>query len=170
MLIRRRFRIWISKEFLPVNEVRRAYYHKWEERIRKFNMPRQLTTTKTSHEEKKLTFFQSLSWLDYSNSLTLSNASEILWNWISINHIQVQKRKNILSLLVYVLHETCEIRHFHVVVVQGRQRNICKKAWCTCKVVVLPCQAIAFFTFSSPLHLEFPNIYDTLWSVRNRIF
>ena len=33
MLIRRRFRIWISKEFLPVNEVRRAYYHKWEERI-----------------------------------------------------------------------------------------------------------------------------------------
>ena len=33
MLIRRRFRIWISKEFLPVNEVRRAYYHMWEERI-----------------------------------------------------------------------------------------------------------------------------------------
>ena len=133
-------------------------------------MPRQLTTTKTSHKEKKLRFFQSLSWLDYSNSLTLSNASEIFWNWISINHIQVQKRKKILSLLVYVLHETCEIRHFHVVVVQWRQRNICKKAWCTCKVVVLPCQAIAFFTFSSPLHLKLPIIYDTLWSVRNRIF
>ena len=31
--MRRRFRIWISKEFLPVNEVRRAYYHKWEDRI-----------------------------------------------------------------------------------------------------------------------------------------
>ena len=45
-----------------------------------------------------------------------------------------------------------------------------KKAWCTCKVVVLPCQAIAFFTFSSPLHLKLPIIYDTLWSVRNRIF
>ena len=33
MLIRRRFRIWISKEFLPVNEVRRAYSHMLEERI-----------------------------------------------------------------------------------------------------------------------------------------
>ena len=29
-----------------------------------------------------------------------------------------------------------EIRHFHVVVVQWRPRNICKEAWCTCKVVV----------------------------------
>ena len=49
-------------------------------------------------------------------------------------------------------------------------KEIYKKAWCTCKVVVLPCQAIAFFTFSSPLHLKLPIIYDTLWSVRNRIF
>ena len=28
-----------------------------------------------------------------------------------------------------------EFRHFHVVVVQRRQRNVQKKAWCTCKVV-----------------------------------
>ena len=27
-----------------------------------------------------------------------------------------------------------------------------------------------FFTFSSPLHFKLPIIYDTLWSVRNRIF
>ena len=27
-----------------------------------------------------------------------------------------------------------------------------------------------FFTFSSPPHLKLPIIYDTLWSVRNRIF
>ena len=27
-----------------------------------------------------------------------------------------------------------------------------------------------FFTFSSPLHLKLPIIYDTLWSVRNKIF
>ena len=80
------------------------------------------------------------------------------------------KSKKILSLLVYVLHKTWNYRHFHVVVVQWWQRNRCKKAWCTCKVVVLPCQAIAFFTFSSPLHLKLPIIYDTLWSVRNRIF
>ena len=45
-----------------------------------------------------------------------------------------------------------------------------KKAWCTCKVVVLPCQAIAYLTFLSPPHLKLPIIYDTLWSVKNRIF
>ena len=28
-----------------------------------------------------------------------------------------------------------------------------KKAWCTCKDVALPCQAIAFLSFSSPEHL-----------------
>ena len=27
-----------------------------------------------------------------------------------------------------------------------------------------------FFTFSLPLHLTLPIVYDTLWSVRNRIF
>ena len=43
------------------------------------------------------------------------------------------------------------------------------KAWCTCKVVVLPCQA-TFFDFLSPPHLKLPIIYDTLWSVTNRIF
>ena len=45
-----------------------------------------------------------------------------------------------------------------------------KKAWYTCKVVVLHCRAIAYLTFSSPPHLKLPNIYDTLWSVKNRIF
>ena len=49
-------------------------------------------------------------------------------------------------------------------------KEMYKKVWCTCKVVVLPCQAIAYLTFSSPPHLKLPIIYDTLWSVRNRIF
>ena len=43
---------------------------------------------------------------DYSNSLTLSNASELFWSCISINHIEVHKEKKILSLLAYVLHKT----------------------------------------------------------------
>ena len=30
---------------------------------------------------------------DYSNSLTLSNASELFWSWTSINHIQIYKEK-----------------------------------------------------------------------------
>ena len=49
-------------------------------------------------------------------------------------------------------------------------KEMYKKAWCTGKVVVSLCQAIAYLTFSSPPHLKLPNIYDTLWSVKNRIF
>ena len=37
-----------------------------------------------------------------------------------------------------------EIRHFHVVVVQ-RLQEMYKRAWCTCKVVVLPIQTYWFF-------------------------
>ena len=37
-----------------------------------------------------------------------------------------------------------EIRHFHVVVVQKRERNV-KKVWCTCEVVVLLINPIVFF-------------------------
>ena len=33
-------------------------------------------------------------------------------------------------------------------------KEMYKKPWCMCKVVVLPCQAIAYLTFSSPLHLK----------------
>ena len=50
-------------------------------------------------------------------------------------------------------------------------KEMYKKAWCTCKVVALHCQAIAYLTLSSPPNLKLkPIIYDTLWSVKNRIF
>ena len=38
-----------------------------------------------------------------------------------------------------------EIRYVHVVVVQKRAEKCTKKAWCTCKVVVLLIKAIGFF-------------------------
>ena len=60
MLIRRRFRIWISKEFLPVNEVRRAYYHKWEERIS--------TLIGTTSRLTKLTWMSSIAWCIPTNT------------------------------------------------------------------------------------------------------
>ena len=53
---------------------------------------------------------------DYSNSFTLSNASEPFLSKIPKNHIQVQKEKE--NLGVGCLRE---IRHFHIVVVQWRQ-------------------------------------------------
>ena len=106
---------------------------------------------------------------DYSNSLTLSNASELFWRWISINHIQVHLEKE--NFVIACLRPSQNVK---LGIFTGSRavdgKEMYKKAWCTCKVVVLPCQAIAFFTFSSPLHLKLPIIYDTLWSVRNRIF
>ena len=62
-----------------------------------------------------------------------------------------------------------EIRHFHVVVLQWRQKNVQPSVM----HVQSCCFALSshfFFTFSSPLHLKHPIIYDTLWSIRNRIF
>ena len=41
-------------------------------------------------------------------------------------------------------------------------KEMYKKALCTCKVVVLSCEAIASLTFSSPPHIKLPIIYDTL--------
>ena len=110
---------------------------------------------------------------DYSNSLTFLNASQLFWSWISINYIQVYKEKeNSITHCMFTSFTTRETRYFHAVVLQWRQRNVQQnKAWCKCKVVVFPCQAIAFLiSCPAPPHLKLPVIYDTLWSVRNRIF
>ena len=49
----------------------------------------------------------------------------------------------------------CEIRHFHVVVVQWRLREMYKKAWWTVKVVVKPIAFLPFsFSFSLPSQLS----------------
>ena len=47
---------------------------------------------------------------------------------------KLRKRNKISSLLVYVLHKR-EIRHFHFVVVQKREKK-CRKVWYTSEVVV----------------------------------
>ena len=106
---------------------------------------------------------------DYSNLLTLSNASDLLWRWISINHIQVHTEKENFVIACLRLSQNVKLG---ILMWQSCSdgKEMYKKAWCTCQVVVLPYQAICFFTFSSPLHLKRRIIYDTLWSVRNRIF
>ena len=49
---------------------------------------------------------------DYSNLLTLSNASELFWSWISINHIQVHEENEFCHCL-FTSFTKREIRHFH---------------------------------------------------------
>ena len=104
---------------------------------------------------------------DYSNSLTLSNASELFWSWISINHIQVHKEKeNFVTHCLFTSFTKHETTHFHVVVLQWRQTNVQQSVMHeqSCCFVRL----LFFSDFLWPPHLKFPIIYDTLWSVRNR--
>ena len=64
------------------------------------------TTMETSHGKVNAYFFLSF-YRDYFNSLTLSNASELLWSWISNNQPYPSSwREWMLSLLVYILHKT----------------------------------------------------------------
>ena len=110
---------------------------------------------------------------DYSNSLTLSNTSEL---WSSgaefLSTVSKFSKRRSLSLLVYVSSKKCGNKHFHMVAVQSWQRNV-KKMWCMCKVVVLPCLAFVCLMFLLLLllgHLKLRIIHDNLWLVKNRIF
>ena len=101
-------------------------------------------------------------YVDHSYVLTCVNVGKP--NWSSGREIKVR-----LCLFTFSIQR--EIRHFHVVIVNKRQRNVKKKKmWCTCKVVVLLIRPIAFvfvsvvvavllllfffiLTFSLPSHL-----------------
>ena len=65
-------------------------------------------------------------------------------------------REWILSLLQFTSFTKREIRHVHGLRRTVDGKEMYKKAWCSCKVVVLPCQAIAYLTFLSPPHLKLP--------------
>ena len=61
----------------------------------------------------------------YSYPLTLSNVSELSWSWIPYpsSGRQIKFRRGL-----FTFSTQREIRHFHVVVVQKRQRNV-QKRW-----------------------------------------
>ena len=66
--------------------------------------------------------------------------------------IQVWKEKENSGKFRPCLFTSCvkrKTKHFHVAVVQWRQRNV-QKARCTCKVVVLLIKPIAFFMLTLP--------------------
>ena len=68
-------------------------------------------------------------------------------------HSSLERERNIRRRLITSSIKR-EIRHFHVVVVQRRQRNVLK-AWRTCKVDGLLYKPITFLTFSLPLLSSF---------------
>ena len=63
----------------------------------------------------------------YSISFNSSNVGKLFWSWILTDCIKVQEKKRKESCcLVFPSSTRREIRHFHVVVVQRRQRNVQK--------------------------------------------
>ena len=65
-------------------------------------------------------------------SFNSSNVGKVFWGWILKDYIKSWGKEKKSYCLV------SRPRQFrHVVVVHRRQRNV-QKAWCTCKVVVLP--------------------------------
>ena len=64
----------------------------------------------------------------YSISFNSSNVGKLFWSWILTDCIKVQEKKRKESCcLVFPSSTRREIRHFHVVVVQRRQRNVQKR-------------------------------------------
>ena len=64
----------------------------------------------------------------YSISFNSTNVGDLFWSWIPKKTIEVQEKKTEKEsrFLVFTSSTKREIRHFHVVVVQWRQRNIQK--------------------------------------------
>ena len=59
-------------------------------------------------------------------SFNSSNVDNFYWSWILKDYIKVQEKKD-SRCLVFPSSAKREIRHFHVVVAQKRQRNLQKK-------------------------------------------
>ena len=57
-------------------------------------------------------------------ALTLSNARELSWSWIPKSLIQVKTEERKFCRCLFTRSIKHEIKHFHVVVVQWRQRNV----------------------------------------------
>jgi len=83
-----------------------------------------------------------------STRLLLSNAGELFWSRIPSNHIQVQKEiKRKFRRHLFTSSIKREMKLFHVVVVQWWQKNVQKKAWRTCRVVVCLSNLLPFWRF-----------------------
>ena len=80
----------------------------------------------------------------HSISFTSSNVGKCFWSWILKDCIKVQEKKRKLLSCVPVLDKTW-IQALSRCSRATTAKKCTKKAWCTCKVVVLLIKPIAFF-------------------------
>ena len=85
----------------------------------------------------------------YSVSFTSSNVGKCFWSWILKDCIKVQEKKRKLLSCVPVVDKTW-IQALSRCSRATTAKKCTKKAWCTCKVVVLLIKPIAFLPFSLP--------------------
>ena len=131
-------------------------------------MSRQLTATKTSHE-KWIRIFLVFIVIIPTRSLCQMQANSSGAEFLST----ISKFMKRMNFVIACLRPSQNVK---LGIFTGSRavdgKEMYKKAWCTCKVVVLHCQAIAFLILSRRRYIVtlFFIIYDTLWCVRNRIF
>ena len=104
----------------------------------------------------------------YSISFTSSNVGKCFWSWILKDCIKVQEKKRKLWSCVPVLDKTW-IQALSRCSRATTAKKCTKKAWCTCKVVVLLIKPVAFLPFSLPSTsslLKLPN--KEFWQRRQR--
>ena len=72
----------------------------------------------------------------YSISFNSSNLGNFIWSWILKDCIEAQKKKKVVALCTRPPQKVNQAftRRSHTVTA----KKCTKKAWCTCKVVVLP--------------------------------
>ena len=77
------------------------------------------------------------NFIDHAISFNLSNAGKIFWTESerTVSEFRKRKKKLFCVAFTYSVKRAREIRKFHVAVLQGWLK-MCKKAWCTCKVLV----------------------------------
>ena len=104
----------------------------------------------------------------YSISFTSSNVGKCFWSWILNNSIKDQEKKRKLLSCVPVLDKTW-IQALSRCSRATTAKKCTKKAWYTCKVVVLLIKPVAFLPFWSPSTsslLKLPN--KEFWQRRQR--
>ena len=85
----------------------------------------------------------------YSILFTSSNVGKCFWSWILKDCIKVQEKKRKFLSCVPVLDKTW-IQALSRCSRATTAKKCTKKAWCTCKVVVLLIKPIGFLPFSLP--------------------
>ena len=113
-------------------------------------MSRQLTATKTSHE-KWIRIFSVFIVIIPTRSLCQMQANSSGAEFLSTISKFIEKKK-ILSCCLFTSFPERKNRHFHVVVVQWRQRNVQKSVMHVQSCCFALSSYCFFNTFSSPLH------------------